>query len=452
MLSLFVALSLAAPPADSVAARADRYLAARTALGAFSGAAVIARAGVPVYAGGHGYADFGRATPFTPDTRIPIASLSKMFTAMAALRLEADGKLRLSDTLDRYGYPGAWKAITLEHLIQHSSGIPDYEESLGIGSPRYFEEMTRPDASARQVEWAKRLPLSFEPGTKMHYSNTGYLVLGQIVEKASGQSFETHVTNTLLEPAGMTRSGVFGRGTRPQGLALGYTHKGLGWARTLGGVALTDTAFKRVPDLPLSPPSGDGGMYSTVLDLARWSRVMDRDPLASKALTPGPFGYAAGWIIDRAFDRTRQRHGGVLPGALSSIARFPDDSLTIVVVTNQDRARIEKIMRDLTAIALGEPFDLPVRGRVATLAPDDYARLEGSYDLGDGRAFVVKKDDDLLTVALEGRFTAGLIPLGPTEFYFPLGDGRATFTLDSAGRAQALNLRYDGTDHEAKRR
>ena len=179
---------------------------------------------------------------------------------------------------------------------------------------------------------------------------------------------------------------------------------------------------------------------------------MDRDPLAAKALTPGPFGYAAGWIVDRAFERTRQRHGGVLPGAVSSITRFPEDSLTIVVVTNQDRARIEKIVRDLTAIALGEPFDLPVRGKLATLTADDYARLEGAYDLGDGRAFVVKKDEDLLTVGLEGRFTAGLIPLGPTEFYFPLGDGRATFTLDASGRAEALNLRYDGADHRGMRR
>ncbi|HEX5095098.1 MAG TPA: serine hydrolase domain-containing protein, partial [Acidimicrobiia bacterium] len=168
MLSLVLALSLVAPPADSIAARADRYLAARTALGAFSGAAVIARGGVPVYAGGHGYADFARKTPFTPDTRIPIASLSKMFTAMAALRLEATGKLKLSDTL---GTPAAWRSITIEQLIQHSSGIPDYEESLGMATPAYFAEMTRADAAARQVAWAKKLPLSFAPGTKMHYSN-----------------------------------------------------------------------------------------------------------------------------------------------------------------------------------------------------------------------------------------------------------------------------------------
>jgi len=167
---------------------------------------------------------------------------------------------------------------------------------------------------------------------------------------------------------------------------------------------------------------------------------------------PNAFGYAAGWWIDRAFDRVRQRHGGILPGALSQIVRFPGDSLTIVVVCNQDRARIEKIVRDLSAIALGEPFDLPVHGPVATLGADDYARLEGEYDLGDGRAFVVKKDEDLLTVQLAGRFTAGLIPLGKTDFYFPLGDGRATFALDAAGRGQRLNLRYDGADHVGTRR
>ena len=171
-----------------------------------------------------------------------------------------------------------------------------------------------------------------------------------------------------------------------------------------------------------------------------------------EALTPGLGDYAAGWWIDRAFDRARQRHGGILPGALASFVRFPDDSVTIVVVTNQDRARLEKIVRDLSAIALGQPFDLPVRGRLATLAPADYARLEGDYDLGDGRTYVVRKDEDLLTVHLEGRFTAGLIPLGPADFYFPLGDGRASFALGADGRASAINLRYDGLDHRGTRR
>jgi CubicO group peptidase (beta-lactamase class C family) len=165
----------------------------------------------------------------------------------------------------------------------------------------------------------------------MHYSNTGYLVLAQVVQKASGMPFDRYVTETLLKPAGMIRSGVFDGRTRPADIAPGYTYGDLGWDRMLGGIALTDTAFQRVPELPLAPPAGDAGVYSTALDLARWSRALDRDPLATRALTPGPFGYAAGWIVDRAFNRTRQHHGGILPGALSSITRFPDDSLTIVV-------------------------------------------------------------------------------------------------------------------------
>ena len=168
--------------------------------------------------------------------------------------------------------------------------------------------------------------------------------------------------------------------------------------------------------------------------------------------TPGLGNYGYGWFMDRGFNRQRRQHNGMLPGYVSEFVKYPDDRLTIILFSNLDTARMRSIVRDLTAIALGAPFDLPVRGRLATLGADDYARLEGSYDLGDGRAFVVKKDEDLLTVGLEGRFTAGLIPLGPTEFYFPLGDGRATFTLDDAGRAQALNLRYDGADHKGTRR
>jgi CubicO group peptidase (beta-lactamase class C family) len=459
VLAVLAAVPTTAPPRpDSIAARADRYLTARTALGRFSGAVLIAKGDRIVFRKGYGFADVEARKPFTPETPQEIASISKMFTAMAALKLRDRGRLRLEDSLAQWipDCPPVWRSITVQQLMRHTSGIPDYEEALEIGSPRYMEFMRSPDATARIVTEARSKPLDFAPGTKFHYSNTGYVVLSLVVERAAREPFAKFVTRELLKHAGMEHSGVFDGGPGPASLAVGYTHGDLGWARLLEGVALTGGDLQRVPHLPLTPPAGDAGVYATVDDLWRWSRVMDggkrMSPTeAAEVFTPGLEGYGYGWFIGPAWDRTRYRHNGILPGHVSDIVKFPSDSITIITLCNLDRARLDRIMRDVTAIALGTPWDMPVQGQVATLTPAQIAALEGIYRMSDGKTLTIKMDGEMLSAALEGRYTAGLIPLTPTEFYMPLGDGRTTFTLGSDQRAARVNLRYGGEDHVADR-
>jgi hypothetical protein len=211
-----------------------------------------------------------------------------------------------------------------------------------------------------------------------------------------------------------------------------------------------------VPRLPLEPPAGDAGLFSTVDDLFRWSRVMDGGALvsaadASEALTPGTDGYGFGWIIDRAFERRRAHHSGVLPGYVSEFTKFPDDSLTIIVLSNLDRAPLGRIVRDVGAIALGAPYDMPIRGHVVRLGHEQIAPLEGTYRTAEGKRLTLHDAPDYFTAEMEGGFIAGLIPMSPTEFYFPMGDGRFTFTLDASGKASQVNLRYSGEDHIAVR-
>jgi hypothetical protein len=294
------------------------------------------------------------------------------------------------------------------------------------------------------------------PGTRFHYSNTGYVVLGRVVERAAGRPFAEFVTRELLRPAGMTHSGMFDGGPGPASLARGYTHADLGWSKVLGGVSLSDGQLQPVPHLPLAPPAGDAGIYSTVDDLHRWSRAMDGGALvpaaeAAEVFTPALENYGYGWFVDQGFGRTRYRHNGILPGHVSDLIKFPDDSLTIVLLCDLDRARLDRVARDLTAIVLGTPYDPPVRGVVVTLAREQVAALEGSYRMADGSRLTVSQGSELLTAKLEGRYTAGLIPLSATECYFPLGDGRAIFTLGADGHATSVNMRYGGEDHVAER-
>jgi len=457
LLALSACRAPVATPPDPVKANLDRYLDARTALGQWSGAVLVAAGDREILRRADGYADVEHRVPYRPETRQAVASISKMFTALAALKLRDRGTISLDDSLCDHldACPEAWRPVTLRHLIHHQSGIPDYEERLELGSEAYLALMTAPGAPAKILEDAKTRPLAFAPGTDFHYSNTGYIALAYALEKASGIPFPRLVTETVLEPAGMAHSGVLGTGPRPEDLARGYTYGDLGWAALLHGVSLTDGHLHSVPDLALTPPQGDAWLYTTVDDLLRFSRQLEGGALVPSALAAeiatAENGYGAGWFVGRAFERTRMRHNGILPGFVSDFIRFPDERITIVLLSNLDRVRLDRIARDVTAIVLGQPYDPPVRGEVIALTPEQVSRLIGTYVTKDGRTLEVRQEPDYLTAELKGQYTAGLIPLSPTEMYFPLGDGKAIFTLGEDGRAAAVNMRYSGEDHVAHR-
>ena len=459
LLGLLLLMLPVVAQAQDVTRALDEYLSARTAMGRFSGAVLVARDGKIILRKGYGYADVERRRPYTPETQHEIASLSKMFTAMGALKLRTAGKLRLEDSICKYlaDCPAAWQPITVQQLMRHTSGIPDYEEPLELGSAKYLEFMTRPDAVARILAQARTLPLDFPPGTKFSYSNTGYIVLGNVIEKAAGQPFTDYITKTILRPAGMIHSGAVNARTLPKNLAHGYTFGDIGWEKTLAGWPLTSGQLKQQPQLATTPPSGDGWLYSTVDDLYRWSQLMDGSRLvpaaeAAEVFTPGLSNYGYGWFIEDAFKRKRLRHTGALPGYTSHFSKFPADKITLIIFSNLDRAPMGRIVRDVTAIVLGTPYDLPMRGRVVKLDAAQIARLEGDYETADGALLTIRNAPDFLTAEIKDRYTAGLIPLSPTEFYFPLADGKAIFTLDSQGRAARVNMRYNGEDHIARRK
>jgi hypothetical protein len=172
---------------------------------------------------------------------------------------------------------------------------------------------------------------------------------------------------------------------------------------------------------------------------------------AAEVFTRGLGNYGYGWFIENEFDRRRLKHTGSLPGYTSVFIKFPEAKITIIIFSNLDRARMGSINRDVTAIVLGKPYDMPVSGKVIKLTMDQITKLEGDYKTANGKLLTVRNSPRFLMAELEGAYTAGLIPLSPTEFYFPLADGRAIFTLDKTGKAAKVNMRYNGEDHIAER-
>ncbi|HRH41262.1 MAG TPA: serine hydrolase domain-containing protein [Pyrinomonadaceae bacterium] len=449
------ALSISAQTVESTI---DQYLTIRSEMGNFSGAVLVAKDGKVIFRKGYGFADVEKRIPYTPETQHAIASVSKMFTSAAALKLRDQGKLKLEDPICKYldDCPTAWQPVTVQNLMRHTSGIPDYEEKLELGSEKYLQMMAEGDTSARIYAEAKKLPLDFKPGEKFHYSNTGYVVLSYLVQKVAKMPFAGFVTKNILQPAGMKNTGIFGVGKYPKNLAVGYTYGDLGWEKTLAGFLLTDGTLKKQPPITISSPHGDAMLYSTLDDLYRWSQMMEGGKLIPKVevdeiYTAGLEDYGYGWFIGQGFNRKRARHNGMLPGFLTDFIRFPDEKTTIIIFSNIDRTRLNSVSRDVTSIILGTPFDMPVRGKVIKLSPEQIANLEGDYKMKDGRILNIKNEPDFLTAKLKDFYTAGLIPLSPTEFYFPLADGKAIFTLDQNGKVSKVNMRYSGEDHLAER-
>jgi len=330
-------------PAPSAAAQTqdqaqalDQYLNSLVDARLFHGAALVARNGQVLLRKGYGMADSAAATPNSPSTRFRIASMSKQFTAMAVMRLQAEGRLSTADPICTYlpDCPAAWKPITIRELLSHTSGIPDYT-SLADFSATQAVSVTPTELVARFRE----LPLLFEPGSSYSYGNSGYVLLGQIVERASGSPYADFLREQLFEPLQMADSGV-SQGTGDSGAALGY-HDFDHLAAPLD----TSTLF------------GAGALSSTVDDLYRWAQAVQSGQLLpaqiqSEMLTPVRNDYAYGWKVAVRDGRRQISHPGLIDGFASAILLAPDDGLTVVVLCNMDSADAPGIASYLATLAL----------------------------------------------------------------------------------------------------
>lgn len=463
-LALASALMLAhaargADPADAgLADKIDHYLAARTALGQFSGVVLVANREGVIFQKACGYANLELRVANTVETTFEIASLSKAFTAAAILMLRDDGKLQLEDSVCRFldGCDEAWKPIAIRELLHHTSGIPDYESALDMGSAKYADAMALSDAPRRQVDEARAKPLDFPPGTKFNYSNTGYLLLGFVIEKASGQSFEDYLRAKIFNPLNLEATGVIDRLRIQNGRADGYTGMAdMPIERLVAGYPLLGGPFARAMYTRLPSPEGDGGLYSDAGDLYRWVTALDGGKLLSEAsrkemMTPQLGSYGTGWFTRTRFGRTLRTHTGVLPGFVSIIDRFEEGELTVIVLSNIDTSRTSRIANAIEQMGFHLPYDTPVSHKIVSLAHDSAAPLIGKYKLEDGRIVTIAEGRRFLEAALPGQYIAGILPESARQFYMPLGEGTFTFS-DEPAHALTLIMHYDGNDLVAHR-
>ena len=334
------------PGAARLAKLAHEYLTGAQRHEQFLGTVLIARRGEPVFVRSYGQASIELGVPNRRDTRFAIASITKQFTAVAIMRLREAGKLDLDDPICRHldDCPPAWQPVTIRHALAHTSGIPNI-----TGLADWDERIGRiPDSPRGLLRHVRDLPLQFEPGSRFRYSNSGYQLLGLVIEKHSGMSYGRYLAQEFFTPLGMTATGLLDYHSIIPNRATGYYWKA--------------NAFS----LPLSEYPGHayaaGGLYSTVDDLLRWANALDSDRLLPAAArremeVPGQGDYGLGFELGKIGPHRHVGHAGSVPGFSTYLARFPDDGLTVVVLSNSDPASANRVMRSLAAIALGQPYE-----------------------------------------------------------------------------------------------
>jgi len=307
------------------------------------GAAVmVIQNGRVVYERGYGVTDLRTLHKIDEHTNFRLASLSKQFTAMAVMLLVHDGKLHYDESLTEIfpEFPAYGKSITIRRLLNHTSGLIDYEDLMAE------EYRNIPDEEIPQIHYdgvLKRMEqvktTKFPPGTQWAYSNSGYCVLAMVVEKVSGKRFGDFLQDRIFTPLHMDQTVAYEKGKNEvSNRAYGHTPQGTGWRET--------------DQSSTSATLGDGGVYTSVADMSRWEEALRRHTLLSEtemepALTPvqpsgGParekghaVSYGFGWFLDPYRGHPRMWHYGETMGFRTAIQRFPSDGLTVIVLCNR---------------------------------------------------------------------------------------------------------------------
>ncbi len=424
--------------AQDLESKVDEYLNAQVKLGAFSGSVLIAQGSKILVSKGYGMANLELGVPNAPQTKFRLGSVTKQFTAMAIMQLQERGLLNVGDYIIKYipDYPNGEK-ITIHNLLTHTSGIPNLTDF-----PDFLETMTLPSPVEKTVERFKNIPLEFEPGEKYSYSNSGYVLLGYLIEKVSGKSYEDFLNKNIFQPLNMTNSGYDHTSAILKNRASGYS---------LGTDGLTNASY-----IDMSLPLGGGSLYSTVEDLYLWDRALYTEKLVSKTtmekiFTPFKEEYAYGWIVSELYKHKRISHSGGINGFASNISRYPDDDLCIVVLSNYEHAAIGKISKDLAAIIFGEKYELPQERQVAEI---DYRICDayiGRYQIDTNFVIAITREGNHLFGQGPGQPKFELFPETATKFFLKIIDAQITFIKNDQEEVAELILHQNGKDFPANR-
>jgi D-alanyl-D-alanine carboxypeptidase len=426
-----------ASSASDLEAQMDSLLAPAYPADGPGAAVIVVRDGVTIFRKGYGLANVELGVPIRPEMSFRLGSITKQFTAAAILVLAEQGRLSLDDEITRFlpDYPKKSGKITIRHLLTHTSGVANYTDLAG------FELHQREDYTREQlIDSFRNEPLLFAPGTRFEYDNSGYVLLGAIIEKTSGATYERFLKEKIFDPLGMSHTGDVRNETIFPGRVCGYAKK--------NGV-LTHAEY-----VSMTQHLAAGSLVSSVDDLAKWDAALYTD----KLLKPGsiqqmftPYrlangestGYGLGWAITDEAGIVFQEHGGGINGFLTSVTRVPSRHVYVALLGNSTSPELppEFLARHLAGLAVGRPY---VRRVAIHLDPAVVETYVGTYRVDPRSVRVVTREGDRLFTQRTGgpRFEA--LPSSENEFFYKGTFNHFTFEKDPGGGVTAMTMYQEG--------
>lgn len=394
----------------------DEYISRYVKNGDFSGNLLVAKGETILFNRSYGKADYALGTPMQKDHRFRIASLSKTFTAAAIIMLNNGKAISLSDKLSKY-IPGFQNgdSITILHLLLHQSGVAD------IDYDRFALDKL---ALQEAIATIKDKPLYFKPGTQSRYSNSGYLLLAAIVEKASGIPYAQFLQECIFSKLGMKNTGVDQPGKIIPNKATGYS----------AGTGAKGIELASWYDINLE--TGSGSLYSTVDDLLKWLKAIKNNTLFDISALPYPFG----WGTREYFPgKKSMEQSGFLSGYASYAALYPSENLFVIGLSNISSNFNEQSGKDIAAIYFKSKYELPELRKDVPVG--NLSKYTGKYSWPGYKDFVIEKKND----AIYWRFTdektgLPLAPVATNSFLLRTMNSKIIFDEGPSGTINSLSF------------
>lgn len=420
--------------------------------GQINGNFLIAEKGKVIYKKSFGIANESTKQLLNENSIFEIASISKQFTAMSIMILNEQGKLNLDDDISKF-IPelSFYNGITIRHLLNHTSGLPDYMELF----EKIFDESKIATNKDVITIFAQRQPkVLFAPNAKHDYCNTGYVLLASIVEKVSGETFPNFLQKAIFKPLKMKRSFVYKRRLAPKKIdnyAYGYVY-----SDSLKKYALPDDLKESKFVILLDGVVGDGGVNSTINDLLKWDRALYTNKLLSKKGMEEMFTlttlndntkikYGYGWEIDNHAEFGKiVSHGGGWPGYATFFARHITDDKTIIVLQNHSNITLPlNSIRDILYDKQGI--------NKTTLNPEQLQKFVGAYEIQPGFIIEIERQNDRLYGKTEGQPTLELSPEKENSFQLTEIGAQIMFNISTDGTVKSLTFSQGGMKMEGKK-
>ena len=425
---------------QELAAKLDTLISAYARLYKFNGSALVAKNGAILLDKGYGYRNAAGKIVNNAQSIFQLGSITKQFTSTIILKLQEEKKLSVKDKLSKYfpQYPKG-DSITIEQLLTHTSGIYNYTNDGNFMA----NEITKPASRDKITALFENKPLDFSPGTSWSYSNSGYSLLGYIIEMVTKKKYEQMVRDYIFKPLQMTHSG------------FDFTHLNVP-EKTTGYFKLDNRTNTTAPIVDSTVSFSAGAIYSTTGDLYKWHKGLENYSILSKAqqekaYTPVKNNYGYGWGIDSIDGKRGVGHGGGIPGYITSITRVPADDVCIILLSNASDESVGKLAKDLLNLPYNKPYEMPKERTTITIPGEKLKEYTGEYEMRPDLHVVMTVKDGLLIAAPTGQPQKELYAEKEDFFFEKTEDVQVEFTRNEKKEVDGFILHQGGANVTCKK-